>query len=808
MTSKQASICMNKFNEFYYKEFSQLAKEAKEKNNSNLSLIYKKVAHSIQKYPMPLLTASQAMLLEGVGETISKKFEEIMLSYREKIEKESMNYLEMAYEINQNFNERKKGGKRKAQTDTEPESKIRGAVALETKSDLKKRKKLVNIEMYSSIWSSVVCCYILHLQTNSLIFEFDDIVAMSRTLSEELKSVKNIEVSQGKEDFKEMKNLNLLENVDLKEKKIKITDFLIKLAKIELKKSGILVENDGYGQLNFTITEEEKCSDINDIGISQPYFNSNINLITQSQVNNNFQNPNSNIREQMPVSVNNFNLSTGQQNNNIRPISYTINKNDSRPSSLNNSFSQKSSKGKKSEEIKNTTLDNYFNSKKKFKEEDNRFSFNLLPVNQEESVDIKNNNDNNFQSTIISSGTNVFNNNLDLHPLDNSTNKFNIKTSLHSGHYGPSYSNINNHNNNFNNISLLSTSSNISVNNIQSNSNNNFNFNSKSILPVSANSSTSSHILKKRLLDFKKSKPKIPQDNIFLIVDNREKGPKGEKFPEEILKIRPDIQVKEGNLAVGDFMWTYIDPENGLEFVLDFIIERKTIEDLAKSILDGRYNEQKYRLKNCGIRNIYYFFEGSSYTLPRGNISKSAITTAIFNTLNIHDINIVKSSSIEDSVNFLIKMDDIIRKNAEMYSTISLNTNNDYSQFQPEILNKVLLSEFTQSNAKTKNSSIENIFVRQLRCFDDCGAKSVDVLRKVFKCPKFIFEIVSKIDCEETKENLITVASYLSENNLELTEDNIINYARPENFKFLKKEVKSVKKIRKTTNTSIISFYS
>ena len=53
-----------------------------------------------------------------------------------------------------------------------------------------------------------------------------------------------------------MKSLNLLENIDLKEKKIKITDFLKRLAMIELKKSGIFIENDGSGGLNFTITEE------------------------------------------------------------------------------------------------------------------------------------------------------------------------------------------------------------------------------------------------------------------------------------------------------------------------------------------------------------------------------------------------------------------------------------------------------------------------------------------------------------------------------------------------------------------------
>ena len=47
------------------------------------------------------------------------------------------------------------------------------------------------------------------------------------------------------------------------------------------------------------------------------------------------------------------------------------------------------------------------------------------------------------------------------------------------------------------------------------------------------------------------------------------------------------------------------------DYVLDFITERKTADDLAASIMDGRYEEQKYRLKNCGINNVVYLVEGS-----------------------------------------------------------------------------------------------------------------------------------------------------------------------------------------------------
>ena len=42
------------------------------------------------------------------------------------------------------------------------------------------------------------------------------------------------------------------------------------------------------------------------------------------------------------------------------------------------------------------------------------------------------------------------------------------------------------------------------------------------------------------------------------------------------------------------------------EVVLQLIVERKRVDDLAGSIKDGRYAEQKFRLQRCGISSILY----------------------------------------------------------------------------------------------------------------------------------------------------------------------------------------------------------
>jgi crossover junction endonuclease MUS81 len=50
------------------------------------------------------------------------------------------------------------------------------------------------------------------------------------------------------------------------------------------------------------------------------------------------------------------------------------------------------------------------------------------------------------------------------------------------------------------------------------------------------------------------------------------------------------------------------------EYVLNCIVERKTISDLAHSITDKRYTDQKYRLKNCGLSRLFYLIEGATST--------------------------------------------------------------------------------------------------------------------------------------------------------------------------------------------------
>lgn len=48
----------------------------------------------------------------------------------------------------------------------------------------------------------------------------------------------------------------------------------------------------------------------------------------------------------------------------------------------------------------------------------------------------------------------------------------------------------------------------------------------------------------------------------------------------------------------------------GVEYVLDYIMERKRVDDLHQSIKDRRYDKQKYNMQRCGLRHLVYLVEG------------------------------------------------------------------------------------------------------------------------------------------------------------------------------------------------------
>jgi crossover junction endonuclease MUS81 len=90
--------------------------------------------------------------------------------------------------------------------------------------------------------------------------------------------------------------------------------------------------------------------------------------------------------------------------------------------------------------------------------------------------------------------------------------------------------------------------------------------------------------------------------------------------------------------SVGDFLWIARDDQNN-ELVLPYIVERKRMDDLGSSIRDGRFHEQKFRLKLCGVKNVIYLIESygknQNVGLPMPTLNQAATNTLVQSSFQV-----------------------------------------------------------------------------------------------------------------------------------------------------------------------------
>ena len=130
-----------------------------------------------------------------------------------------------------------------------------------------------------------------------------------------------------------------------------------------------------------------------------------------------------------------------------------------------------------------------------------------------------------------------------------------------------------------------------------------------------------------------------------LIIDNREK-----------LKdlFSKNINIEYKNLDIGDYLIEK-DQDNSI------IVERKTIEDYAASIRDGRNREQKKRIKSIYPNNrILYIVEGdlnkNNKSYKFNKVAPYTIISSIVNTMLRDNIFVMHTSNKEETIFFLEKL--------------------------------------------------------------------------------------------------------------------------------------------------------
>lgn len=129
----------------------------------------------------------------------------------------------------------------------------------------------------------------------------------------------------------------------------------------------------------------------------------------------------------------------------------------------------------------------------------------------------------------------------------------------------------------------------------------------------------------------------------------------------ELTNLKVPHEVK--HLKVGDYTWICRDRTTKKELVLPYIVERKRVDDFGSSIKDGRFHEQKFRLKQCGLQNLIYLVESYGQNNHTG-LPLTTLQQAATNTL------------VQDG--FCVKFTESLRGTAEYLSCMTGILNNIY----------------------------------------------------------------------------------------------------------------------------------
>lgn len=119
---------------------------------------------------------------------------------------------------------------------------------------------------------------------------------------------------------------------------------------------------------------------------------------------------------------------------------------------------------------------------------------------------------------------------------------------------------------------------------------------------------------------------------INLIVDGRETNNKRKTGMLHAIE-QANINYTTEQLPVGDYAWRARGAD-GVDYLIDCVIERKSLDDLAASIQEGRYVEQKWRLQfKSHLTHIIYLVEGVNFvnrtTMPAMSLHTACMESMV-----------------------------------------------------------------------------------------------------------------------------------------------------------------------------------
>ncbi|KAL0276495.1 UNVERIFIED_CONTAM: hypothetical protein PYX00_004053 [Menopon gallinae] len=233
------------------------------------------------------------------------------------------------------------------------------------------------------------------------------------------------------------------------------------------------------------------------------------------------------------------------------------------------------------------------------------------------------------------------------------------------------------------------------------------------------------------------------QFDIILYVDTKEIESKQNVQNDKIVKYlqRRNVKFEVKFLNIGDYLWVCRDLRNNQELVLPYIVERKRLDDLAQSVRDGRFHEQKFRLKQCGLANCIYLVEKYGNEATRLGLPLPSIQQAVSNTKVVDGFHVTVTNNNNESLSYLTLMTNLLTKIFKGKTLMSCKKK-DLKAFNmsEEVISLMPFPEFNKDSGKMKKFTVRNMLVKQLLQLNGLSVEKAKAIVNVYPTPKSLIE--------------------------------------------------------------------
>lgn len=270
---------------------------------------------------------------------------------------------------------------------------------------------------------------------------------------------------------------------------------------------------------------------------------------------------------------------------------------------------------------------------------------------------------------------------------------------------------------------------------------------------------------------------------VHLVLDTREIRTKTDRdyISEELNKT--GVKAITRALPLGDALWiarsnqTYEhelrtknvgdDGEGCYEIVLDHIVERKRLDDLIGSIKDGRFHEQKFRLRRSAVKNVTYIIEDFSISAEKEDKYGEAVSSAIAGTQVVNNYFVKQTAKLDDTIRYLARMTKMLQAMYEKRDLRLIPTTvieprtylplvTHLRETQPDKGHYITFSAFSSLCGKSDTMSLRDVFLKMLMCTRGVTADKALEIQRRWKTPSDLMGAYEARNTPKSKETMLS----------------------------------------------------